>query len=140
MRSAVSHWIKARPGSALLLVAVMSLPILSGCGILAARSDSRYTVEMTDENRFLPGTVEIPLGATVVWTNQGRFEHTATDDPALALVPGHAVLPPTAEPWHSGSLSAGQVWERTFDVPGTYVYFCQRHEADGMLGSITVTE
>ena len=124
----------------MLLLAAVSLPMLSGCGLFAARSDSRYTVEMTDENRFLPGTVEISRGATVVWTNRARFEHTTTDDPALAQVSGHAVLPPTAEPWHSGDLSTGQTWERTFDVPGTYVYFCQRHEADGMLGSITVTE
>ncbi len=129
-----------RRTAALVALAALALPILSGCQLLAARSDARYTVEMTDDNRFLPGTVDIPRGATVVWVNRGRFAHTSTAEPALAPSPDYASLPSGAEPWNSGEVNTGKQWAHTFDVPGTYVYFCQRHADDGMLGSITVAD
>jgi plastocyanin len=126
--------------AAIVALALVVAGGLSGCELLAARSGDRVTVEMTDRDRFSPGTVEVPRGTTVVWVNRGRFEHTTTSDPDLAAVPGHAVLPVGAASWDSGPLVRGATWDQTFDVPGTYVYFCQAHEMDGMLGSITVTD
>ncbi len=131
---------QSRHAAHLALITLVALPLLTGCEILAARSDNRYTVEMTGQNRFMPGTIEVPRGATVVWINRGRFEHTSTADPALARVPGHVILPAGADLWDSGELDTGMTWEHTFEVPGTYVYFCRPHELDGMLGSITVLE
>ena len=112
---------------------------LAACSAVHARDDDRFVVEMSEERRLTPATLSVPRGATVAWTNSGRVPHTATCDQSLAAEPSHAVLPPGDEPWNSGDLYPGQVWARTFDTPGTYVYFCRRHEADGMIGSITVT-
>jgi plastocyanin len=124
-----------------LAAVLLFVPFLNDCaGLLAARSDDRYTVEMTDENRFLPGTVEIPAGSTVAWINRGRFVHTATADPTLATNPDYVVLPPGAPTWNSGNVPTGVQWAQTFTVPGTYVYFCQWHQDEEMLGSIIVTE
>ncbi len=113
---------------------------LAGCAAVAARDDNRFTVSMTEANRYAPSSLTIPRRGTVVWHNIGRDPHTAIADPALARDPSHAVLPDAAEPWASGDLYPGQGWAHTFDVPGTYVYFCRFHETEGMIGTITVTE
>ncbi|MCL5279758.1 MAG: plastocyanin/azurin family copper-binding protein [Planctomycetes bacterium] len=34
--------------------------------------------------------------------------------------------------------SRPRVFQHTFEVPGTYVYFCLPHEAMGMVGKVTV--
>lgn len=52
----------------------------------------------------------------------------------------HVALPEGVAPWDSGELTGGQTWSRTFDVPGTYRYFCGPHEGRGMIGTITVTD
>ncbi len=80
------------------LLALLKLPLLAGCEVLAARSDNRHTVEMTYQNHFLPGTVDVRRGGTVTWIDRGRFEHTSTTEPALVQVASDAVLPPGAEP------------------------------------------
>jgi plastocyanin len=64
--------------------------------------------------------------------------HTASCDPALAEKLTHVVLPAGATPWSSGDLYTGQTWQHTFTTPGTYLYFCRYHAAEGMLGTIAV--
>jgi plastocyanin len=94
---------------------------------------------MTDSLKFEPASMTVPRGATVTWRNTGQVAHTVTDDPSKAVTAADAQLPPGAQAWDSGNLNPGQTFSRTFDVPGTYKYFCQPHEAAGMLGTITVT-
>jgi plastocyanin len=65
--------------------------------------------------------------------------HTVTDDPSRAKRPTDAELPSGAQPFDSGDIPAGQVYLRAFTVPGTYRYFCTRHEGDGMVGTAVVT-
>lgn len=93
---------------------------------------------MNDQLRFDPDNLTIPKGATVTWKNVAQVPHTATDDPAKAGNKANAVLPNGAEPWDSGLIPGGESWSRTFDVSGTYTYFCIPHEAAGMVGRITV--
>jgi plastocyanin len=65
--------------------------------------------------------------------------HTITADPAKAQIPERITLPEGAPPFDSGDLFSGQRWIHTFDIAGTYTYFCRYHEMDEMLGVITVT-
>jgi plastocyanin len=88
---------------------------------------------------YSPATVTIRAGDTVEWQNTSLITHTVTDDPKLADISGDAELPPGASPFNSGDVPAGQVYFHTFTVPGTYHYFCTRHEESGMLGTIVVS-
>ncbi len=102
-------------------------------------SANAVTVTMTNDNKFDPATVTIPRGGTVTWSNTSTMAHSATDDPAKAANKANAQLPPGAQPWDSGLLNPGQTWSHTFDVAGTYKYFCVPHESLGMVGTINVT-
>jgi plastocyanin len=95
-------------------------------------------VRMTNSLKYVPEEVTISAGQTVVWTNTSSMFHTVTNDPALAQDRRHAQLPPEAQPFNSGSIAPGDVFQHTFEVPGTYVYFCIPHEAVGMVGKIIV--
>ena len=70
---------------------------------------------------FEPGTVEVPVGTTVVFTNQGQAPHTVTSDTGV---------------FDSGRLDNGGTFSWTFDVPGTYTFFCAFHP--NMQGTIVV--
>jgi plastocyanin len=101
-----------------------------------------FTVSMTDANQFVPASISVPRGSTVTWTNTGRdaVPHTATGDPTLAVNPPDVALPAGAQPWTSDALGPGQTFSHTFDVSGSYRYFCRYHETLGMVGTITVTD
>ncbi len=103
-------------------------------------SDKEAMVHMTNEMRFAPAAVTITAGRSVVWMNTSSLVHTVTDDPSLAEDPSHAQLPPGARPFNSGEIAPAGTFRHTFDVPGTYVYFCIPHEALGMIGRVIVQE
>ncbi len=67
-----------------------------------------------------------------------RNPSTVTDDPSKAANSADALLPSGAQPWDSGTIDPARTYTHTFDVPGTYKYFCQPHEAAGMAGTIVV--
>jgi plastocyanin len=71
---------------------------------------------------FNPGTVTIPKGATVIWTNRDSVSHTVVSD--------------TGSEIGSSSLSQGDTYAHTFDTPGTYDYHCGVHPS--MKGTIIV--
>jgi plastocyanin len=73
---------------------------------------------------FSPATINVPVGTTIVWTNNDNNAHTASSD--------------TAGIFDTGVLQQGQSAEATFDTPGTYTYQCELH--DGMLATIIVTD
>ncbi len=95
-------------------------------------------VRMTNSLKYVPEEVTILAGQTVVWTNTSSSFHTVTADPALAEDRSHAQLPEGAQPFNSGNIAPGDAFRHTFEVPGTYVYFCIPHEAMGMIGKIIV--
>ncbi|HUH13092.1 MAG TPA: plastocyanin/azurin family copper-binding protein [Longimicrobiales bacterium] len=94
-------------------------------------------IEMTAELTFSPAHVEVRAGQTVRWVNTSPFVHTATGDPARALLPASVSLPAGAEPWDSGDVAPGASWERVFTTPGEYGYFCVPHEG-AMSGTLRV--
>jgi halocyanin-like protein len=105
------------------------------------------TVEMTDENVYVPESLEVLPGDTVVWENVGTAGHTITayEDE----------IPEEADYWASGGfdseeaardgwqekglIEGGGSYEHTFETEGTHGYFCIPHETAGMVGEIVVT-
>jgi plastocyanin len=71
---------------------------------------------------FSPRSLSIATGDTVVWTNNGDDDHTATA---------------TNNAFHSGTMAPGDTFQRTFSTAGTYDYVCAFH--DDMTGTVTVT-
>lgn len=95
-------------------------------------------IEMTDEMKFMPETLTVSVGETLVWVNRGSLPHTATNNPINAAVPEHNVLPAGATSWDSKALQEGEFFKYKFTVPGNYTYSCTLHEANGMIGHLIV--
>lgn len=95
-------------------------------------------VELTGDLTFEPASLTIEVGETVEWRNVSDLPHTVTADPDRAADPDHVELPEGAEVFNSGFLQPGDVYSRTFDVPGEYRYFCIPHEGAGMVAILTV--
>ncbi len=95
-------------------------------------------VEMTTSLNYNPGNVTIRSGQTVEWRNRSIMGHTVTADPALAKNPANVQLPQGAVRFNSGNIGPGQVYRRTFTVPGDYRYFCIPHEGQGMVATLRV--
>lgn len=71
--------------------------------------------------QFSPGSMTIPAGTTVTWTNRDSVAHTVTADTNL---------------WDSGIIQPGQSVMMRFTSPGTYSYHCRIHPQ--MRGQIVV--
>jgi len=96
------------------------------------------TVGMTNTMKFTPDTVRINRGETVVFVNSSLLAHTVTGDPSQSSVEGSALLPEGAEPFDSGMMDPEETFSHTFEVEGTYKYFCIPHEGAKMIGWVIV--
>jgi plastocyanin len=77
--------------------------------------------------QFMPAELVVKAGTTVTWTNQDQILHTATS----------GAMPGRADGHFDGPMDGpGNSFSFTFDEPGTYPYFCSRHNS--MVGKITV--
>jgi plastocyanin len=72
---------------------------------------------------FDPSDLQVQVGDTVVWTNQGSTDHTVTAE-------GGA--------FDSGMIGPGDTFEYTFDEVGTFSYHCDPHP--WMKGTVKVSE
>lgn len=115
--------------SAAVLMLVLSAPV-------ALAADA--SVNLTNQNRFVPQTISIHVGQAVIWTNASAAVHTVTDDPSLAAKPSDASVPKGGATFNSGFLKSKDVFKHRFTVPGTYHYFCLLHEGLGMVGTVVV--
>jgi plastocyanin len=70
------------------------------------------------------GTHEIKVGTEVIWTNKCYGLCTVTFKTA---------------PIDSGPMTNGDTFKHTFDVAGSYPYYCQYDPVD-MVGTIIVTD
>lgn len=109
----------------------------------AAAADAQVhpatVVNMTGELlKFLPATIEIKAGQTLLWKNSSQEPHTVTADPHQATNAADVKLPQGAQPVDSGYLNPGQNYQHTFTTPGIYRYVCTLHEAQGMIGEVIV--
>ena len=76
--------------------------------------------------QFQPGQLEIKAGTTVTWVNQDEILHTVTSG-----------APDSRDGKVNFQLAGkGATFSFTFDQPGDYEYFCDRHQS--MRGRILV--
>jgi plastocyanin len=103
---------------------------LEGCRVPVSTRPGDVVVAMR-ELRFLPESVRVAAGATVVWVN--------CDDPALD--PGlvrHTVTSDEGA-WVSSPLfGPDTVFALTFGRAGVFPYHCIPHRAAGMVGRVIV--
>jgi len=131
-----------RRGGTLLSVGASSI---TGC-LGSLDEPTGRTVTMTAELRFDPDEIRIETGQQVTWENESQAPHTASayeesiPDDAAYFASGEyeserAVRQSTSA---EGFLERGETYSNTFDVTGTYRYFCLPHEESGMTGTIVV--
>ena len=105
---------------AMLISAAMAVFASSALGVALAQDGVRVEAQ---DNVFLPDTITVNVGDTVVFDNTGDLPHTAEASDGS---------------WDSGNLDPGQTFSVTFEEPGTVDYICAYHEVVGMLGTIEV--
>jgi len=86
---------------------------------LAAAADGKQVV--VDNFSFSPATAAVPVGTTGTWTNH--------DD-----IPHNVVSP--EQKFKSPVLDTDETFSHTFDVAGTYKYYCSIHPR--MTGQVVV--
>ena len=75
---------------------------------------------------FDPPEITVPVGTTVTWVDELGRHTVETADGVIK----------------SDTIITGQTFQKTFDKPGTYEYFCSNHGAadrTGMVGRVIVT-
>lgn len=115
--------------------------LLAGC---APGGPARGDVAMQDHD-FVPDRLTIQAGQMVTWVNDSTQMHTVTayqdSLPAGAAYFASGDLPSeraARDELSAGLIGPGESFSVTFDVPGTYRYFCIPHEAQGMTGTVVV--
>lgn len=83
-----------------------------------AAAAGRVDVSIGD-NSFTPREISVPLGTTISWSHDGQRPHTVTGDDGS---------------FNSQTLQNGGTFERTFDAPGVYAYYCEFHGGPGGVG------
>jgi plastocyanin len=91
----------------------------------AAASEARAAVAV-QLFQYQPSPLEIAAGTVVTWSNRDEILHTATSG-----------LPGAADGQFNGTMDGKDTsYQFTFSQPGTYSYFCARHES--MRGEVRV--
>ena len=106
-------------------VGVLGL-ILLAFGCTKTPVDHHHQVAMKDFS-FSPESLDVAVGDTVTWENQGANPHTSTS--------GEVGVPDGI--WDSGVLSSGGSFMYVFTTAGNYHYYCQLHASMGMKGVIS---
>ena len=112
-----------------LVLSVAIVTLLAGMFLVIptppARAQDAAEVQVVDF-AFEPANVTVSVGATVTWTNGDDITHTVTSG-----------APGKKDARFDGRLDGkGTAYRHTFTEPGTYSYFCDRHQA--MTGQILV--
>ena len=124
------------PKAALAALTSVLVLVVAACGdgaspakpmARAAGEPARTGVPVAIQTfQFQPSPLEIGAGTTVTWTNRDQILHTVT-----------AGTPGAVDGRFDGPLDGtGTTYEFTFTEPGTYAYFCARHES--MRGEVRV--
>jgi plastocyanin len=121
-----------------------------GClGISTGSSEAEYDVGMSLQ-AFKPRDITVTAGTRVVWKNTSSRGHTVTayggaipDNAAFFATGDFDSTDQAREAFNTsggGVIDGGETFAHTFEVPGTYNYFCIPHERGGMVGTVEVTE
>jgi plastocyanin len=98
--------------------------LVSGPGGFTARAEQAQVASAEvkiDNFSFGPGTLTVPAGTTVTWTNRDDIPHTVVSDDKV---------------FKSKVLDTDEKFSYTFAKPGTYGYFCSIHPK--MTGKVVV--
>ena len=90
-------------------------------GTPAPERSSRLHVVRIRNFEFVPKSLTVAVGDSVVWINDDALRHTATADNGS---------------WGSPELPASAGWGTRVQYPGTFTYHCEAHRV--MRGSLTV--
>ncbi|WP_232688767.1 plastocyanin/azurin family copper-binding protein [Halobacterium zhouii] len=93
--------------------------------------------------RFAPERVELTVGDTIRWTFESAGHNVTSLPGASEKVQNPAGAEPFAsyeESRHYAIEPVGATFQHTFTVAGEYVYVCEPHSDQGMVGYVTVTE
>jgi plastocyanin len=87
-----------------------------------AQQEASHTMEVKIDNfSFGPGTLTVPVGTTVTWTNRDDIPHTVVS---------------TEGAFKSKVLDTDEKFSFTFSKAGVYPYFCSIHPK--MTGKVVV--
>jgi plastocyanin len=111
-------------------IAVLTAALVLGMGTIAvgqrnflagAQQKTETTEVKIDNFSFGPGTLTVPVGTTVTWTNRDDIPHTVVS---------------TEGAFKSKVLDTDEKFSFTFSKAGTYPYFCSIHPK--MTGKVIV--
>lgn len=109
------------------LLSIVAVAALPACGSDASGPGSctpSATQICMGGTTFIPPTLTVALGTTVVWRNESGTFHTVTSDPS-------------ATESFDADVSDGDTFVRQFNTAGNYPYHCEVH--NGMTGTLTVS-
>ena len=104
------------------IAALSVVALMAQIGLRHAAAQDAAAVSIVNF-AFEPATLEVPVGTTVTWTNNGGAPHTVTADDGA---------------FDSGTLQPGASFSQTFSAAGTFAYHCTIHPQ--MVATIVVTE
>ena len=116
-----------------LLVALLAAAILAGCSSTPAGTtpsqdaQGRYVIHMTSANQFSPANAKVPVGATVVWVNDGNGANHDVQARDGSFSSGPA-----------GGMKEDDSFAHQFNQTGSFGFFCHVHDGSGMPGTLTV--
>ncbi|MFB6103264.1 MAG: plastocyanin/azurin family copper-binding protein [Haloplanus sp.] len=120
----------------------------AGCAAVGGSGGVDGDVGMT-ATAFKPATITVAAGDEVVWYNNSARAHSITaygdkipEGADYFATGGYDSEQAAREAWDgmSGSITTGERYRHTFEVPGRYTYFCIPHERAGMVGQVVVEE
>lgn len=89
-----------------------------------------YASSNLTDTAFQPNPVNIKVGDTIRWTNDDNVIHTVKEgNPATGEIPEGG--------FDSDLMSTGQTFEYTFNMSGTFDYYCDLHH--NMVGQVIVS-
>ncbi|MFB6228082.1 MAG: plastocyanin/azurin family copper-binding protein [Halobacteriales archaeon] len=122
---------------------------LAGCTNVFGSNLPDFDIGM-QASAFVPREISASPGETVIWGNNNDRPHTVTayegaiPESAEFFASGGFDSEKAARDGYntdlSGVIDPGNVYEHTFEVVGTYNYFCIPHEKGNMIGTVTVEE
>jgi plastocyanin len=95
-----------------LSCAIALLLLIASPGLPGTDAKGRTRTVVLRSMSYLPATVVVNVGDTVVWKNGDVVPHTATD---------------RAKNFDSGNIEPGASWSYVANKKGTYFYYCSFH-------------